>query len=440
MKGKATLVLADAKTGEVIRRVEEENLVTDAITNIFNPPHYMLMHKMDYSKLFTTGLPIWEDLMGGIMLLGNNVPENADSFMLGTDTVPVATAGGEYVGTSTTRGTLNVNESFALDNGYRFTWDFGTDVANGTIKCVGLTSKEFGDTGFMSDGSKYGSFAVIPYNIGATGVHPDVAFEYGQGQYIGTFEPLTHLFAELDTDGNLVLRRYRSVDPSAIGINSATGLSELSEPISVKTLTPPIELKYDHEFFLDTDSMTVQYFAEPVNNGDGTMNISYCVLDIATLSFIRSFTYTIPKFTYTKHAAWKDHLYFATSGGILCYTTGGTLVSTLEYEDVTPNYFFSYNGCLMADYGSDVVCLSWNGGPHKMYYNSYVFPTYSVDAKAPYITAARRYDHGSGWAASAKAKAMFYIISSYMATINNLSEPLEKTSAHTLKIIYDITN
>lgn len=440
MKGKATLVLADAKTGEVIRRVEEENLVTNAITNIFNPPHYMLMHNMDYSKLFTTGLPLWEDLMGGIMLLGNNVPENADSFMLGTDTVPVATAGGEYVGDSATRGTLNVNESYATENGYRFTWDFGTDVANGTIKCVGLTSKEFGDTGFLSQGSKYGSFAVVPHNIGTTGINADTAFEYGLGQYIGTFEPFVHLYAELDPDGNLVLRRYRSVDPSAIGINSVTGLSAVSEPISVKTVATPIKLKYDQKFFLDTDSMTVQYFAEPVNNYDDTMNVSYCVLDIKTLSFVKSETFVMPHFSFSHAALWKNRLYFSSQNRLHSYTTGGTLVSSLEYEDVNPTRMFTYNGCLMADYGNDVVCLSWGENPCKMYFNSYIFPTYSVDVKAPYVTGAQRHDHSTGSSASVKARAMFYIISSYMATINNLSEPLEKTSAHTLKIIYEITN
>lgn len=43
MKGKATLTLSDAATGKVVQRVEESNMVTDAISRLFNPPHEALI-------------------------------------------------------------------------------------------------------------------------------------------------------------------------------------------------------------------------------------------------------------------------------------------------------------------------------------------------------------------------------------------------------------
>ena len=440
MKGKATIILSDAKTGEIIRRAEEKNLVTNAITNIFNLPHYMQLHEFDHKQLFVKGLPLWKDLMGGIMLLGNNVAEDPDNITLGPDAVPIATAGGEYVGACVTRGTLNANESYATENGYRLTWDFGTDKANGTIKCIGLTSKEFGDTGFFSEDTNSGSFAVLPQKIGTINDTPEGAFEYGKGQYLGTFEPLTHLFAEVNYDGDLVVRRYRSLDPMAVRINSVAGLSALSEPISEQVVTPPVKLKGDNNYFLNTDDMTVQYSLNYVDNRDGTMSLTYVEFDLNSFTFRDAVTLTVPKISYIYFAVWKDHIYFTTSSGIHCYTLDGTLVHTVTLPTGAPSFMFVHGGCLITDYYGYIVYVSENGEERRLNYGEGIYPAYSVDAKAPYVTAAPRPNHGAGWSSSVTIKPVPMIISSYMATINNLSQPIEKTSAHNLKIVYDIYN
>lgn len=440
MKGKATIILSDAKTGEIIRRAEEKNLVTNAITNIFNLPHYMQLHQFDHKQLFLKGLPLWKDLMGGIMLLGNNVAEDRDNITLGSDAVPIATAGGVYAGTCATRGTLNANESYATENGYRLTWDFGTDKANGTIKCIGLTSKEFGDTGFFSEDTSSGSFVVLPQNIGTINATPEGAFEYGKGQYLGTFEPLTHLFAEVNDDGDLVVRRYRSLDPMAVRINSAAGLSALSEPISEQVVAAPVKLSADNNYFFDTDAMKVQYSVGYIDNGDGTMTLTYTELDINTMTFGEAVTLTVPKISYIYFAVWKGHIYFTTTSGIYCYTLDGTFVYTVDLPKGYPSFMFVHGGCLIADYFGYIVYISEKGVERRLNYGSVIYPAYSVDAKAPYVTAAPRPNHGAGWSESVTIKPVPIIISSYMATINNLAQPIEKTSEHNLKIVYDIYN
>ena len=42
MEGKATLTLTDAKSGRVVKKVTEHNLVTDAVKRILNPPVYAI--------------------------------------------------------------------------------------------------------------------------------------------------------------------------------------------------------------------------------------------------------------------------------------------------------------------------------------------------------------------------------------------------------------
>ena len=140
MEGKATLTLTDAKSGRVVKKVTEHNLVTDAVKRILNPPVYAMLYSFNFPNFINNVMPA-SKLFSGIMLLGNTLSESRENVMLSGDYIPVATAGGEYAGANVRRGTLNTNESYATANGYHFTWDFGTDKANGVIKSVALTSQ-----------------------------------------------------------------------------------------------------------------------------------------------------------------------------------------------------------------------------------------------------------------------------------------------------------
>lgn len=439
MKGKAILTLCDAGTGDVVKRVEEHNLVTNALQNIFSPPHYMLLHEFNYSKLFTGGLPLWKDLMAGIVLLGNSRAEDADDFMLDENTVPVGHAGSEYSGTNVLRGTLNANESGPIENGYRFTWDFGTDKANGTISCIGLTSKEFGNAGFQSGNESDGAFIVLPQAIGDTDSSPTGVFIHARGQYLGTFEPMVHLFAELNASGQLVFRRYKALDPSAIEINSDPQLLNYWEPISETVIKPTIDMRYDNRFFLNTDERVVYYFTIPARNSEGNMDFGLMGVSVDTLTVTRTKTFPLPYFNYDSCAVYNDYVYIMNTDGLCRYNMSGTLTKIHPCPYSSGADLFMYNGCLMQRAVGSVRCYSWGDDPCVINNEQLFMPLYSVDAKAPYVTAAKRASHSAS-ATSASCKPVLYIVSSYLATINNLAQPLTKTSAQTLKITYEITN
>ena len=442
MKGKATIILADARTGEVVSRTEEHNLVTNALNNIFAPPHYAMLHNFKYSSLFSGGLPLWKDLAAGIMLLGNTVEEDADNILLGSDTIPVGTAGGEYDGDNIWRGTLNLNETYQTENGYHFTWDFGTDKCNGTIKCVALTSKEFGNAGFHSGTETDGSFTVNPMYIGQTDVDPDIVLEYGTGQYLGTFESGIHTFAELDENSNIVFRRYHSVDPDALKINDVTGLTSVSEPISVNTVTPGVAVKYEERFFVDPKKRLVYYFGDSVQLSDTQMQICWTAISLDTFTVAETKSVVIPKRCTNQYigAVWGGYLYYLTSEGVSKFTLGGELIKDYEAPFEQYTIFFALGDCLMAQVsGGDIYCFSWGDESCRVNFGKYLFPAYNIDAKAPYMSICRRRYHYAG-DASVTVKPLLTMAGCYMATINNLSQPIEKTSAYTLKISYDIIN
>lgn len=442
MKGKATIILSDAKTGRVVKKIEEHNLVTNAMNNILNPPHSALVHGFDYSSLFAGALPMWKYLLGGVVLLGNAEAENSDNIMLGKNIVPVATAGSEYAGSCPMRGTLNLNESYATDNGYHFTWDFGTDKANGTISCICLTSRWFGNSGFGEDRTSNDSYMLVAPNA-LTSIYrnPTTMYvEHGYGQYIGTFEDGLHVFMYVNNDGNIELRRYKGFDTSAVKINDSTGLASVSVPVSVTTVTAPAPVGNEGLFFVDHEAKTLYLFSSEysVDYNANTTTITYIAVNIAegtaaarTVTLGKSIVYTCTG------AVFGGHIYMLSSDGINEFAENGDFVRVHTVSNNANMTFAEIDGVLCARIQSGFTkCIDWNENEfatgHAEHLVNGAFPR-------PYVAVAPR--NGHDMYGNSQGNIMKLVVAMwYKATINNLSTPIEKTSDHTLKIVYDITN
>ena len=144
LKGKTTIELTDVNTGEVTT-VEQENMVTNALGNFFNNNPMGLFNYLVnsrtikyFNKYF---IPICPNLLGGILLFSEALEENADHILVGSSQLPMGYASNDanpY--DDTKRGSMNLNESMAISNGYKFVWDFSTSQGNGTIAALALTS------------------------------------------------------------------------------------------------------------------------------------------------------------------------------------------------------------------------------------------------------------------------------------------------------------
>lgn len=144
LKGKTTIELTDVNTGEVTT-VEQENMVTNALSNFFNHNPMGLFNTLVNTrtiKLFNKYfIPICPNLLGGILLFSETLEENADNILVGSSQLPMGYASNNanpY--DDTKRGSMNLNESMAIGNGYKFVWDFSTSQGNGTIAALALTS------------------------------------------------------------------------------------------------------------------------------------------------------------------------------------------------------------------------------------------------------------------------------------------------------------
>lgn len=162
LTGNMTIELTDVNTGEV-ETAAEGNMVTNAVNHIFglNPMgvFYEAGESIDGIAWNECLLPICPNMIGGILLFSQALEEDVDNIYPMSGNLPVAYASNNVNSTANVaRGSLNLTESKALDNGYKFVWEFTPSQGNGTIAAAALTSAQGGENGFgslVSDSSAF---------------------------------------------------------------------------------------------------------------------------------------------------------------------------------------------------------------------------------------------------------------------------------------------
>ena len=152
LKGNTKIELTNIHTGKK-EIIEKHNTFTNAISKLLeyyiatNNSIYYVSSDHPFLPLSTVGL-------SGIYLSSEILDEKTTIVdprtIVGYAGYKVDTSGSKYM------GSLNSNESKKLDNGYQYVWDFGTDRTNGIISAVGLTS---GTSNVVSNSNNF------PYNL-----------------------------------------------------------------------------------------------------------------------------------------------------------------------------------------------------------------------------------------------------------------------------------
>lgn len=155
LKGITEVIIKDAETGEIISQTRDENMVTYAVRDILNSNYN---GQLDYGPV----LPLATNLFGGVLCFRNALEENAEKYWVpvSTSNEIIAHAGQttyESAAADTKRGLPNSNLTKSGTNQYTLAWDFPVTQGNGNISAIALTSKQFGDFAF------YGKTAYTPY-------------------------------------------------------------------------------------------------------------------------------------------------------------------------------------------------------------------------------------------------------------------------------------
>ena len=459
LKGRMTIELTDSNTGAV-ETVTEENMITEAVNDLFayNPfgVHYTTGETINEVEWYKTMLPICPKLIGGILLFSKVLTEDAANIFPPAHNLPVAYASNNVNSTAdVARGSLNQSESKALDNGYKFVWEFTPSQGNGTIAAAALTSCWGGVNAFGSSAGTKATFQMMKrVDIGDV---PDarkqmlfnaVAFDWEK-------EILTSITFK---DSAVVIRKLR-VPTFTIGLNEQLNDSTTSI-IEEKSVTTTSFVWGDDysvwgDFFDGGDGCWYGFSSEGNSSGNATVTWVKIKKDDLTVT---DGSWTLTK-AYLHRIGTRDEatsypertIYSVMRGGylyVLAYNKKGIYkINANNQTDVTliPFGFTSAFKPLCESGSCEVYMTVVNG-----LIMGWDFILDPADKVKKVTGAVRLEDEASPifqyknflvqWGGSyGNEYRTVYILTPYLASINNLSQTVEKTAEKTMKITYTLT-
>ena len=151
IKGKTTFELTDVNTGEV-EIIEDNNMVTNALQDFLLT--YGIFNNNPLSVDSIRDSALYANLLGGLFLFDNHIDEDVNNTFMpaGVKMIGNGSRGVSNSGVVTELGSYNSTESGVQNDGsIKFVYDYSTTQANGTISCACLTSLTGGYMGMGSE-------------------------------------------------------------------------------------------------------------------------------------------------------------------------------------------------------------------------------------------------------------------------------------------------
>ena len=155
LKGKTTFELTDVNTGKV-EVIEDSNMITNGLQEFLTTYGYFGCDILNTNTIRDNSL--WVNLLGGLLLFDTALDEDVNNTFMpaGVKMIGNGSKGVANSGAVTELGSYNNTESgLQSDGSIKFVYDFSTAQANGTIACACLTSKTGGYIGMGNDSTRY---------------------------------------------------------------------------------------------------------------------------------------------------------------------------------------------------------------------------------------------------------------------------------------------
>lgn len=472
LKGKTTFELTDVNTGEV-EVIEDTNMITNALQEMLTTYGYF-----GCDVLGAIGSsPLWVNLLGGLLLFDTKLDENVDNIimpagvkMIGNGSYDISNSG-----SVNELGSYNTSESgLQSDGSVKFVYDFSTSQANGSIACACLTSKiggyigmgnsneerifnkDYGFTTFISD-SNYqrisnieGSaqdiqhFLYSSYNDNAVYLNNPYNIKYDA----------SHAEQHWSTTKKIQILKVKAGFTS-VGIKERLLLDQVAEIYD-------IDIPQDILTYMGTSTKLVYINADTDGNvfvvfntgGDYLSNGSFCWI----MKIDRERNVTHYKFTNNVGNTINfERRKMVFNGEYLFVYTNNTPIKLygIKYSDSTQiiEVNWTSNPRILFNIDKNLIGMFGNSYDSSNYYAPSVYDVvnnelrfcngkggYSEDLYIPLIDKKGVYIYvycGRG----TYSDIYFKVLKEprYLATINNLREPVVKTASKTMKVTYTIT-
>lgn len=437
MKGKAQLILTDPDSGRVIKHVEENNMATNAIQRIFDIPQLAVLRN-NSGELYNNFMPIYKYLISGLVMMGNNVDENPDNFMISKDSIFIGSAGSEYTGTLSTRGTLNKSQSGEIENGYRFVWDFAPEKAVGTIHCIGLTNRLFGNGGFTRQRTD-GCIMINPLRMDVI-INPSIEYASIKGNMLGYLDGDNTMYSVRVSGAKATIYRSRIPDCGEIRLGDCVDSFRKAEVIRQDEYQLPFSSNDYRYWSFDKVHQWLYTFNMAYNWSSKTETVKYCAIDVKTGEIKRSGNIEWSPKGYMGSpyfAVYNDSIYISDYGDMRKFSLTGEQLESFDFGSTATCAVPMISGGIKAAMVSDsLVSGQFYTYPEcepKVYIETQNY-LQSLDlVNLPYVAA-----HSIS---NSEYNTIYIMLrTDYLATINNLAEPLVKTDRHALQVRYEITN
>ena len=445
MKGFTKIQMINPKTGRVDKTYEDENIITKAISNAFYTPVTMLRRDPQTIGIWQNDLfPPNRNALGGILLWDDTIEENEEIVYPPDNVRNIGYAGGPYSGSNTLRGTLNSSETGVITGGYRNVWDFDTSKSNGvTIKALTLTHVNCGNNGFgtnenISASSAGGSqstyvFVKDDYRHAALGYIDD-----GLDKKEACSVMLSAFF---ESTTSVTIYKQRKVNFSRILVNDVKSNTAAYDRTIITLPSNSSYRRLKNTYMIDNIIHILTYVSNNsfehirINRTDNS--ITSKVIECSGLSSILKADSSILFDT-------NEYLIMLYNGDIVKLSAQGTFLRKVHNVAWAAEWCFSkYMGRYFAAYYTenrsnyDIIQII---DDDNLTNNRRMTTNTTVYSHGKILDSPLRYPSFLADSGGNDGHVCMNNINYYLASINNLSIPIHKTSSYNMKITYDILN
>lgn len=221
-KGKTKIELFDGNSGKLVKRHIDTNMVTKALDyfaeygGITNPSIF-------YNSNLRTNFLYY--MLGGVLCLDTAIAENNEIVRVPAGVRMVANGARDILNTGDPieLGSFNENESgWQVDGSLKLVWDWTTSQGNGTIACVCLTSLVAGMQGIGNPSltSKSNSYNLSQYNSA-------IALSSSQEPCLGVYNNTVYNFSAAPSQGSSFTIIKRGLPMDSMDIRDTLALREI---------------------------------------------------------------------------------------------------------------------------------------------------------------------------------------------------------------------
>ena len=461
IKGHVAIELHNHKTG-LRDRIEGDNMITNALG-------YAIPNVIGANYSADNIMPICQKALGSVMLFDGILTEDKNNIFFPSEAHLVASANRNLNTTDSDRGSLNTAETYKTDTGYQSVWDFSTSQANGTIKSLALTLNSYSRNSdsaiaynFVSPFTRYG----IKDDNGNTSFSPYPLCYDADNQmlyYISASKGGTQSYQEEDGDGKKVTK-YRTechviktyVPTSQFKLADYSDNRELGEEVATFYLesgTSYIDLRgairngYDGYAYMCTPVGTkgdVEIYklkisdysfelSEPINftckstkmyNYWGYSTVSKGYAYIISLEKKSLYIVNLANPVDVSESVLPNDL--TIYGNLMALKNGGVAFSTRKRISGTSD-----------DEYREAICYPDGKIIVSKYYRTSTSQSYPI-FYPPRLFADNLMTFGSNAYNGYLSRGA--LVNNYLGTIYNLPQPIVKTAASSMKVVYTLTD